>query len=169
MPFAVHKSDLALKCVSTISDRVTAVDPCLRSDPPDLLVLLGLRHGKVRLQDRHSGLLLRLPSHHDRPSDSDWTHHRMRTQEWRWVSIQGNNSRLSIFLVPGRRLSTGKNKSYISRDCGIVDSWDPTCISPFIHTHGWLPKSLGLQIKGQWDWIFNLNSSIHENHLPFTI
>ena len=81
MAFVVLKSDFALQYVSKISDRVTAVDSGLRPDPPDLLVLLGLRHGKVRLQDRHSGLLLRLPSHHDRPSDSDWTHHRMRTQE----------------------------------------------------------------------------------------
>ena len=81
MPFDVVKSDPALKYVSKISDRVTAVDSGLRPDPPDLLVLLGLRHGKVRLQDRHPGLLLRLPCHHDRPSDSDWTHHRMRTQE----------------------------------------------------------------------------------------
>ena len=107
MPFVVLKSDLALKYVSKLSDRVPAVDSGLRPDPPDLLVLLGLRHGKVRLQDRHPGLLLRLPRHHDRPPDRHRLDHGLRPPQRRRVPVQGNHPRLLVLLLPRRRLSTG--------------------------------------------------------------
>ena len=72
-----------------------------------------------------------------------------------------------FFSCPGGDFLQVKNKSEMKG--GIVDSWDPTIahLRLFIRMAGypkvWVGKSKASGIE------LNLNSSIHENILPFTI
>ena len=75
-----------------------------------------------------------------------------------------------FFSCPGGDFLQVKNKTYISEmKGGILGSWDPTIayLRLFIRMAGYPKVWVG---KSKASWIeLNLNSSIHENILPFTI